>query len=177
MYYVAKIEGVRIWNKVEDVEKIIKDLKENCEKITGIELSSNSIGYDVAVALAKEIKNLKNLEIANFRDIFVGRLKEDLPKSLSELMNAILDKKIRILDLSDNAFGPTAIHSFDFFLKATATLEELYLENNGLGPEGAEMVADSLLLNDKITLKVCKINRNRLENKGAVAFAKYYLIY
>lgn len=172
MYYHAKIDGVRIWNKVEEVEKVLTFLKENREHITSLELSSNSISFDVAKALAAEIKLLPNLEVANFRDIFVGRKKEDLPLSLQELILAIEGKNIKVLDLSDNAFGPIGVKSFGFFLEKTKTLEELHLENNGLGPEGAEMVANSLLVNEDIKLKVLKLNRNRLENKGATAFSK-----
>jgi Ran GTPase-activating protein 1 len=172
MYYVAKIENCRIWDRLDQVDPVLHDLRNNKEKIKGIELSSNSIGYEVAVALAEEIKMLTHLEVVNYRDIFVGRKKEDLPKSLHVLINAIADKNIRVLDLSDNAFGPIGVSAFDFFLKKTTTLKELYIENNGLGPEGAEMVANSLLENDHIHLESIKINRNRLENKGAMAFAK-----
>ena len=88
-------------------------------------------------------------------------------------MLAIENKKIEILDLSDNAFGPIGVNSFDFFILKTESLKELYLENNGLGPEGAESLADSLLKNNQIKLKTLLINRNRLENKGAIAFSKY----
>ena len=72
-------------------------------------------------------------------------------------MEAISNKKINFLDLSDNAFGPTAIPSFEFFLRTCTHLENLELENNGLGPEGAEMVCNALLQNDKIKLKKLKI--------------------
>ena len=80
-------------------------------------------------------------------------------------MEAISTKKIIFLDLSDNAFGPTAIPSFEFFLRTYTNLQILELENNGLGPEGAEMVCNTLLQNDKIKLKKLTINRNRLEEK------------
>ena len=172
MHYVAKIEGKRMWDKVEDIEKVINEIRENRDKITGIELSSNSLGFDAAKALAEEIKEIPNLEVVIYRDIFVSRKKEDLPKSLLELVKAIEDKNIRILDLSDNAFGPIGVAAFDFFLKKTKTLKELHIENNGLGPEGAEQVAFSLMENEDLALEALTINRNRLENKGAIAFSK-----
>jgi Ran GTPase-activating protein 1 len=172
MHYIAKIEGKRMWDKVEDIEKVINEIRENREKITGIELSSNSIGFDAAKALAEEIKEIPNLEVVIYRDIFVSRKKEDLPKSLLELVKAIEDKNIRVLDLSDNAFGPIGVAAFDFFLKKTKTLKELHIENNGLGPEGAEQVAISLMENEDLALEALTINRNRLENKGAIAFSK-----
>ena len=74
--------------------------------------------------------------------------------------------------MSDNAFGTTAIPSFEFFLRTCTNLQKLELENNGLGPEGAEMVCNALLQNDKVKLKKLTINRNRLEEKGGLALAK-----
>jgi Ran GTPase-activating protein 1 len=161
-----------MWNKPEEIQKVIDELREGKDKITGIELSSNSLGYDVAKALAEEIKELNNLTHVNYRDIFVSRLKTDLPKSLFELVSAIDGKNITILDLSDNAFGPIGVQSFDFFIKKTKSLKELYVENNGLGPEGSESLANAILENDDLKLDVLSINRNRLEDKGGKAFAK-----
>ena len=74
--------------------------------------------------------------------------------------------------MSDNAFGPTAIPPLEFFLRTCTNLQILELENNGLGPEGAEIVCNTLLQNDKIKLKKLTINRNRLEEKGGLALAK-----
>jgi Ran GTPase-activating protein 1 len=172
MHYVAKIEGKRMWDKAEDVEPIISDLRQFSDQIIGIELSSNSLGYEAAKVLAEEISKLKNLVVVNYRDIFVSRKKEDLPKSLLELIKAVEDKNVKILDLSDNAFGPIGVNAFDFFLRKAKNLKVLYLENNGLGPEGSEMVAQALIENEGLELETLTINRNRLENKGAVAFAK-----
>jgi hypothetical protein len=48
------------------------------------------------------------------------------------------------------------------------------LLNCGLGPEGTEMVANALLENGNIKLKCLFISRNRVENKGAAALARYF---
>ncbi len=151
---------------------MLQFIKENKAKIEAIELSNNSLGFDAAKALSEEISQIENLKNVNYRDVFVGRKKADLPASLRELMLAIEKKKIEILDLSDNAFGPIGVKSFDFFIAKTDSLRELYMENNGLGPEGAESLAQTLLENDNIKLTTLVINRNRLENKGAIAFSK-----
>lgn len=172
MKYVCKIEGKLKWDNPKDLEKMISEIKENKDKITSIELCHNSIGIECAKKLSEAISELKNLNTVNYRDLFVSRLKEDLPISLKYLMEALLNKNIKFIDLSDNAFGPTAIPSFDFFLKEIKTLEYLELENNGLGPEGAESVCEALLQNNNIKLKTIKINRNRLENKGGKSLAK-----
>ena len=174
MYYICKVEGKKLWDDPKDMSKIILDLEENKDKITGIDLSQNSIGIECAKILKEPISKISNLSKVNYRDLFVSRLKEDLPISLKYLMESLKDKKIIYLDLSDNAFGPTAIKSFNFFLEENTTLKELHLENNGLGPEGAEEVANSLLKNNNMKLSLIKLNRNRLENKGAIAFSKVF---
>ena len=172
MKYVCQIKGKVKWDDVNDLEQMINEITENKSKITSLELTHNSIGIECAKKLSSAIALIENLSSVNYRDLFVSRLKEDLPISLKYLMESLMNKKIKFLDLSDNAFGPIAIPSFDFFLKNAESLEHLELENNGLGPEGAEMVFNALLENDKIKLKTIKVNRNRLEEKGAKCLAK-----
>ena len=82
------------------------------------------------------------------------------------------DKIIVSLDLSDNAFGPIGVTSFNFHLIQNSFLKKLYVENNGLGPEGAENLAKALI-SSNMRLEELRISRNRLENKGAVAIARY----
>ena len=172
MNFICKIPGKLKWDDPADLVEMISDITKNKSEITSLELSHCSIGTECAKKLSEAISVCEKLTSVNYRDLFVSRLKEDLPISLKYLMEVISNKKISFLDLSDNAFGPTAIPSFDFFLRTCTNLEKLQLENNGLGPEGAEMVCNSLLQNDQIKLKMLTINRNRLEEKGALALAK-----
>ena len=172
MKYTCKIPGKVKWDDPSDLTEMISEITKNKSEITSLELTHCSIGTECAKKLSEAISLCENLTSVNYRDLFVSRLKEDLPISLKYLMEAISNKKIEFLDLSDNAFGPTAIPSFDFFLRTCTNLEVLELENNGLGPEGAEMVCNALLQNDKIKLKKLKINRNRLEEKGAIALSR-----
>ena len=172
MNFICKIPGKLKWDDPADLVEMISDITKNKSEITSLELSHCSIGTECAKKLSEAISQCEKLASVNYRDLFVSRLKEDLPISLKYLMEAISNKKISFLDLSDNAFGPTAIPSFDFFLRTCTNLEKLQLENNGLGPEGTEMVFNALLQNDKIKLKMLTINRNRLEEKGALALAK-----
>ena len=172
MKYCCQIPGKLKWDDPKDLDQMMKEIEENKSKITSLELTHNSIGTECAKRLSSAISQLENLTSVNYRDLFVSRLKEDLPISLKFLMESLSNKKISFLDLSDNAFGPKVIPSFDFFLKTATSLEHLELENNGLGPEGAEMVCNALLQNENIKLKTIKINRNRLEEKGALSLAK-----
>ena len=172
MKYTCKIPGKLKWDDPSDLTEMISEITKNKLQITSLELTHCSIGTECAKKLSEAISQCENLTSVNYRDLFVSRLKEDLPISLKYLMEAIAPKKIKFLDLSDNAFGPTAIPSFEFFLRTCTDLETLELENNGLGPEGAEMVCNAFLQNDKIKLKKLTINRNRLEEKGGLALAK-----
>jgi len=69
--------------------------------------------------------------------MFVSRKREELPPALKEMMNALNDKPIIVLNLSDNAFGPDGVNAFRDFLVNSQTLTSLNLSNCGLGPEGA----------------------------------------
>ena len=154
-----------MWDDPKDIAPIIADLEKNKDQITGIELSSNSIGIECAKVLANAIQSLSKLEKVNYRDIFVSRLKEDLPISLEFLMKAIMDKKIKFLDLSDNAFGPTAIHSFDFFLKENETLEEKNMINIShyvdASPEALSEKSNGSLERKMQTSQKAKKSRNK----------------
>ena len=174
MKYTAEIINAGKWENPEDVEKVVLDLEKNSEKITELDLSKHSISIKCSEIISNSIAKLKNLSKVIYRDLFISRTVEDLPISLKHLMSALSNKKITYLDLSDNAFGPRTLHSYDFFLKESDSLEYLEIENCGLGPEGSEQLAEVLLSNDKMKLKKLTINRNRLENKGASSMAKVF---
>lgn len=63
MYYVAKVDGVKKWDNSTQISSVLKYLEDNADKITGIELSGNSIGFDVAKELAQFIEKLTNLDV------------------------------------------------------------------------------------------------------------------
>lgn len=148
-------------------------MENNKEKITALELSSNSINKEVAQHLALKIKDLKKLQHANFSDIFVGRKLDLIPEAMRELSSSLIDKNIRIINLSSNAFGKIVVKSLDNFFINTKYLMELNIENCGLGPEGAELLAELLLENrNNLKLEVLIANRNKMEDRGAKALAK-----
>lgn len=82
-----------------------------------------------------------------------------------------MGKELQHLNLSDNAFGPTGIKSFDFLLKSTPSLKTFKVTNCGLGPEGGEMIAQALKENKDLKLQHFSAGRDRLENKGITALA------
>jgi Ran GTPase-activating protein 1 len=116
----------------------------------------------------------RNLKEANFSNIFISRLKEEIPISLKLMMDAIEDKHITHLDLSHNAFGPQGIESFEQFLSRANHLENLDVSNCGLSPKGGEMIAAAILKNEHMKLKEFAGTRSRLEEEGLTALADVF---
>ena len=110
----------------------------------------------------------------DFSDIFVSRLRSELPASLEVMSLALLPKRLTRLNLSDNAFGPDGIKAFDCLLKQMSTLEVLQVNNCGIGPEGGEMIAEALRENQGLKLKHFEAGRDRLESKGIMALAREF---
>lgn len=63
------------------------------------------------------------------------------------MIDAIIDKPIKSLNLSHNAFGPDGVNAYTHFLERCPTLEILNLTNCGLGPEGGKLLAKAMLKN------------------------------
>lgn len=70
----------------------------------------------------------------NMSDMFVGRLKTEVPNSIELITNTLTSKKIAELNISDNALGPIGVASIEGFLKNGKSLRRLLISNNGLGP-------------------------------------------
>ena len=138
----------------------------------------NSYSREACEYIAELIRTKADKEhfwYVDFSNMFVGRKLDTLPDSLTHLIDAIQAFKVTHLFMSDNAFGPNGVVKFDRQLATSFEhLTHLHLLNCGLGPEGTEMVANALLENGKIKLKCLFISRNRVENKGAAALARYF---
>ncbi|KAG8138095.1 hypothetical protein E2320_004016, partial [Naja naja] len=88
------------------------------------------------------------------------------------------------LDLSDNAFGPDGVSGFEALLKSPTcfTLQELKLNNCGMGIGGGKILAGALkechrkstAQGKPLALKVFMAGRNHLENDGATALAEAF---
>lgn len=141
----------------------------NLESLT---LSGNSYGLEACKWIGDNIlSKTKKLKNAIFSDLFVARLRSELPASLLYLMDKLIDLKIIKLDLSHNAFGPDGVKSFEKFLSASKTLEILDVSNCGLGPRGGQMIGDAILKNKSMKLKELYATRDRLEQDGMKAIA------
>jgi Ran GTPase-activating protein 1 len=82
-----------------------------------------------------------------------------------------MKNNIESLNISDNAFGPDGVRSFELLLREMPSLKILNVSNCGLGPEGGEMIAKALADNAQLKLSYFSAGRDRLENKGISALA------
>jgi Ran GTPase-activating protein (RanGAP) involved in mRNA processing and transport len=150
----------------------------NVDLFSRFKCGGNSYSREACEVIAEIIRTKADKEQpleVDFSNMFVGRKLDQLPDSLSQLIDAIQGFNVTHLYMSDNAFGPNGVVKFN---KQLAThfenLSHLHLLNCGLGPEGTEMVAEALIENGSIKLQSLYISRNRVEDKGAKALAKYF---
>ena len=168
--------------------KQVADAIEKCQNMQFLDLEGNTLGPEAAKALSKAIEKYgTNLKRALWKDMFTGRMKDEIPVALEHLGNGLCAANTQLveLDLSDNAFGPIGVKGLASLLSSSPcyTLQELRLNNNGLGISGGKMLAKALLncnensLKDTskpLALKVFIAGRNRLENEGATVLSEVF---
>ncbi|XP_051899118.1 ran GTPase-activating protein 1b [Pristis pectinata] len=166
----------------EAAAEIIEEI-EKFDHLQALCLEGNTIGVEAAKAIARSLANKKELQKCHWSDMFTGRLRTEIPPALVSLGNALMNAGAQLtqLDLSDNAFGPDGVRSIETLLKSKAcyTLQELRLNNCGMGIGGGQILAAALsechrqsrASGRPMALKVFIAGRNRLENEGAIALA------
>ncbi|CAG5897499.1 unnamed protein product [Menidia menidia] len=164
------------------VEEMVKEIQD-FSGLQALRLEGNTIGVDAAQAIAKALENKSELKCCYWSDMFTGRLRSEIPPALNSLGDALMlaGARLTVLDLSDNAFGPDGVKGIERLLKSKScfTLQELRLNNCGMGIGGGKILAASLTQCHKkssaegtpLSLKVFVAGRNRLENDGATALA------
>jgi Ran GTPase-activating protein 1 len=157
-----------------ELEPIFANL--NFSKVRSINLSGNSYAIAACKWLAENVvSKMTNLSIVNFSDMFTSRLKTEIPLAMVNLMDALMDKEIRLLNVRDNAFGPIGVESLSKFLSKCATLKSLNVSNCGLGPKGSSMIAEYLMANEMLMLTEFYACRSKLEQDGMNAMSEVFL--
>ncbi|KAH7124158.1 hypothetical protein B0J11DRAFT_488981 [Dendryphion nanum] len=184
---VFSLEGkVLKLDTAADIEPHIKDLEAN-DDVEEVRFLGNTLGIGASEALAKVLETKKKLQVANFADIFTGRLLNEIPTALSHLLTSLLAlPNLHTVNLSDNAFGLNTQAPLVDFLSKHVPLRHLILNNNGLGPAAGILIADALtsLAEKKAAAKnsgqavpdletiIC--GRNRLEAGSMAAWSKAF---
>ena len=173
------IAGKQIkFNSEADIEPYLKELN-TIENVTKIDFSGNTIGIEASKALSEALLNHKDTVVEiNFSDLYTGRLKTEIPQSLNYLLPALLKfPNLKLINLSDNAFGLQTIDPIEAYISKAVSLEHLILSNNGMGPFAGSRIGGSLFKLAKAkaaakkssSLKTFICGRNRLEN-GSVNY-------
>ncbi|RDB17947.1 Ran GTPase-activating protein 1 [Hypsizygus marmoreus] len=148
-----------------------------------IHLGGNTLGVEAATALGEFLEKTEVLKIADFADIFTGRLISEIPLALSAICDALKDKTSLIeLNLSDNAFGGRSVDPIVPFLTYNRSFQVLKINNNGLGPAGGVVLANALLESARLSkaegkrsnLRTIICGRNRLEDGSAHVWAEAF---
>ncbi|XP_039917521.1 ran GTPase-activating protein 1 isoform X2 [Hirundo rustica] len=179
-----KGQGLKL-NTAEDAKEVIKQIEE-FDGLEALRLEGNTVGVEAAKVIAKALEKKSELKRCHWSDMFTGRLRSEIPPALISLGDALIAAGAQLveLDLSDNAFGPDGVRGFEALLKSPAcyTLQELKLNNCGMGIGGGKILAaalkechrKSIAQGKRLALKIFVAGRNRLENDGATALAEAF---
>ncbi|XP_016386813.1 ran GTPase-activating protein 1-like, partial [Sinocyclocheilus rhinocerous] len=179
-----KGQGLKLDN-AQSVEEMVKAIEE-FDGLHALRLEGNTIGVEAAQTIAKALEKKSDLQCCHWSDMFTGRLRAEIPPALVSLGDALITAgaRLKVLDLSDNAFGPDGVKGIEKLLKSATchTLQELRLNNCGMGIGGGKILAAALTVCHKessalgapLQLKVFIAGRNRLENDGATALAQAF---
>lgn len=138
------------------------------------------------MGIGEALKKHPEMKKALWKDLFTGRMKTEIPLALKALGQGMImaGAQLTVLDCSDNALGPNGMVGLVDLLKSPTcfSLQELKLNNCGLGIQGGKMLAQALSdcyaastrMGSPLALKVFIAGRNRLENDGAKALAKIF---
>ncbi|KAJ3072759.1 hypothetical protein HDU98_002974 [Podochytrium sp. JEL0797] len=163
-------------NSAADAAPVVAELEAlDASALIEIVFSGSTFGVEAARAVAQALKRMDALEVANLSDIFTGRLKDEIPMALDAFVDAFVDKKhFKVIDLSDNAFGPIGAAPIRRLFIENRSITTLKLNNN----EGGRLIATSLVDAAKATTEKLLTNmhtiimgRNRLETVAARHFA------
>ncbi|KAI9508876.1 hypothetical protein F5148DRAFT_1013063 [Russula earlei] len=180
------IEGLGLkLNTREDIAPYLDQIEPNITQLEEIHLCGNTIGVGAALALAEVLKRASAIRVADFADIFTGRLITEIPTALSALCDSLIDKENLVeVNLSDNAFGGRSVDPIVPFLSKNSSFQIFRLNNNGLGPAGGTVIANALRANAAVreaipvekrsSLRTVICGRNRLEDGSAPAWAEAF---
>ncbi|KAI0081640.1 RNI-like protein [Panus rudis PR-1116 ss-1] len=161
-----------------DVEPLLAGVDPT--RIEEVHFGGNTVGIGASEAIADFLRQATSLKVADFADIFTGRLISEIPQALSNICDALINTDTLVeINLSDNAFGGRSVDPIVPFLTQNRSFQILKLNNNGLGPAGGAVIAEALLKSAQLSkaegkksnLRTVICGRNRLEDGSASAWA------
>ena len=152
---------------------------------TRVRLSNKSLTPDAAKALAERaLAALANVVELDISDVIASRPEDDALQALSAVCGAFAGRPLVEVNVSDNALGQKGIDACLPVLQEQASLERLYVCNNGLSAAAAEQLVGLLLFRDgaaaaepgapsaPTTLKLLHFFNNMQDDGGAIHIAR-----
>ncbi|CAK4074499.1 unnamed protein product [Aphanomyces euteiches] len=143
-----------------------------------ISLRNKSYSLDAAQVLAAFLKTIPHgLAVADLADMIAGRPEDEALLVLGHVCDALSSHQFLEIDLSDNALGEKGVRACFGVLERQKNLERLYLCNNGLSAESAQVIADTLLFQGPTAptkLKTFHFYNNMSGDGGAKALATIF---
>ena len=142
-----------------------------CTNLVTLNLGSNSIGSDGAVALAEGLKCCTNLQTLNLSSNSIG---SDGAVALAERLKCC-PNLLLTLNLSSNSIGSDGAVALANGLKCCTNLQSLNLSDNSSGSDGAVALAEGLkCCHNLLTLN---LSSNSIGSDGAVAIVELLKCY
>jgi len=140
----AKIEDIDIFSELTSKLIKYKNLKKFC-------FYNNIINTDFEgwEDIAELLKNNYNIRCLDLHSSIVYDIHLEL------IIKAIIDKRIRVLDLSENFLTSKGMEYLALFLRKNQTLQRLYLQRNTVcqfKAEGVQLVTDALMNHPNLQL-------------------------
>lgn len=152
----------------DDVGDLVEEIRSKADSLETLILEGNSYGIEAARVLGEELSMCPNLKHLYMNDMFISRLKTEIPEALRLMFGGVMASgaKIITLNLNDNAIGPVTMPELLPFLQSPscASLQVLRLNNCGLGTRGGNMLSTVLFHLENLNELI--IGRNRLEIDG-----------
>ena len=138
---------------------------ECCTNLQTLDLSYNSIGSGSAESLAKGLKCCTNLKTLNLRK---NRIGSDSAVALAKVLKCCAN--LQTLNLSGNSIGSDGAVALAEGLECCTNLQTLDLSYNSIGSGGAESLAK--VLKCCANLQTLNLSSNSIGSDGAVALAE-----
>lgn len=146
----------------EDVQVIIKELENNLDTIDEIDLTSNVFKPEAMKEISKIISKMPNLKSVILDEIFTTLSKEEMLNSFRQISIALKNKKLIVLDISNNALSSELPQEFINLLSESNDLKFFKIRNCGLGRKGGDLIGECLSkLKTKNNLEYLDIAQNR----------------
>ncbi|OQR85816.1 hypothetical protein ACHHYP_11335 [Achlya hypogyna] len=140
-----------------------------------ISLRDKSYSLEASHVLAAFLKTIPHgLRVADLADMIAGRPEDEALLVLENVCQALRGHQLLEIDLSDNALGSKGVRACYGVLLEQQHLERLFLCNNGLSADSAQVIADVLLFRGKdvpTKLKTFHFYNNMSGDGGAKALA------